>query len=89
VLRHSDFKNKFKVHTDASGFAITGIFMQERRSIAFDNKKPTSSQLKWSIHEKKLFAVVHCLKVWRHYLEVRETKFYIDNISLKYFESKI
>ena len=32
--------------------------------------------------------MVHCLKVWRHYLGGRETKVYTNNISLKYFESK-
>lgn len=62
--------------------------MQERRLVAFKNKKLNGSQLRWPIHEKKFFVVVHCLKAQKHYLEGRKTKVYIDNNSLKYFTLK-
>ena len=37
---------------------------------------------------KKLFAVVHCLKMWRHYLGSHKAKVYTENMSLKYFETE-
>lgn len=73
---------KFEVHTNASDFAIGRILIQKGRSMAFENKKLSESQLRWLIHEKDLFAVVYCLKAWRYYLGGRKTKVYIDNISL-------
>ena len=76
------------MHTDASGFAIGGVSMQEGRPIAYESRKLTGSQLRWPTHKKELFAVVHCLKTWRHYLGGEETKVFTDNISLKYFETK-
>lgn len=62
--------------------------MQERRSIVFKNKKLNRSQLRWPIHEKELFRVVHCLKAWKYYLGGKKTKVYTENISLKYLISK-
>ena len=38
--------------------------------------------------KKHFFGVVHCLKTWRHYLELHKAKVYMDNVSLKYFEIK-
>ena len=32
------------------------------------------------------FAIVHCLKTWRHYLGSHKTKIYMHNVSLKYFD---
>lgn len=53
---------KFEVHTNASDFAIGRILIQKGRSMAFENKKLSESQLRWLIHKKDLFAVVYCLK---------------------------
>ncbi len=39
VLSFLDSTKPFKVHTDANGFAIGGVFMQEGHLIAFENKK--------------------------------------------------
>lgn len=88
MLCYAQFDKKFEIHTNVSDFAISGIFMQKKRSVLFESKKLSKSQLRWPMHEKRLFAMVHCLKTWRHYLGGRKTKVYIDNISLKYFTSK-
>ncbi len=42
--------------------------------------------MKWLTHEKELFVVVSCLKAWQHYLGFHKTKFFNNNISLRYFE---
>ncbi len=35
VLQYIDFLKSFKVHTDASGFVISGVFMEKRTPICF------------------------------------------------------
>ena len=78
----------FEVHTDASGFAIGGVLMQDGHPEAYESRKLTDSQLRWPTHEKELYAVVHCLKSCRHYVGGRKTKVFTDNISLKYLDTK-
>lgn len=88
VLKFPEFDKPFEVHTDASDFAIGGVLMQDGRPIAYESKKLDGCQRRWPTHEKELFAVVHCLKTWQHYLGLHKTKVYTDNVSLKYFETQ-
>ena len=88
MLKYPEFNKKFEVHTDASGFAIGDVLMQDDHPVAYEIRKLTGSLLRWPIHEKELYAIVHFLKSWRHYVGGRKTKVFTDNISLKYLESK-
>jgi hypothetical protein len=88
VLKFPEFDKPFEVHTDANDFAIGGVLMQDGRPIAYENKKLDGCQKRWPTHENELFAVVHCLKTWQHYLGLDKTKVYTDNILLKYFETQ-
>ena len=49
-------------------------------------KKLDGYQRRWPTHEKKLLAIVHCVKMWQKYLGLLKTKVYTDSVSLKYFE---
>ncbi len=82
VLTFLDFTKLFEIHIDASDFTISGMFMQDGHWIAFESKKLCGAQLQWPIHEKKLYAIVCCLKAWQHYLGILKAKFYRDNVSL-------
>ena len=74
VLEYPKFDKKVEVYTDAIGFAIRGILMQDNHPVAYQSCKLTGNQLQWSIHEKELYAVVHCLKTWRLYVGGKKTK---------------
>ena len=74
---------------DASGFVIVRVLMQRAQPMDFESKKLTGSQLRWPTYEKELFAIVHCLKTWKRYLGRMEIKAIIDNISIKYLDSKM
>jgi hypothetical protein len=60
--------------------------MEDGLSTALESKKLFGAQLWWPIHEKELYAIVCCLKVWYHYLGTHKIKVYIDNVSLWYFK---
>ena len=77
------------MHIDANDFAIDDVLMQDGHPMAYESRKLTGSQLKWPTHEKKLYAVVHCLRSWRHYVDGKKTKVFTTNISLKYLNSKV
>ena len=51
----------FKVHTDASDFAIRAILMQNRHLIAFESRKPNDTERHYTIQEKKITVIIHCL----------------------------
>jgi hypothetical protein len=87
MLQFPDFENPFEVHTNANGFVIGRVLMQEGHLIDFEIKKLAGAQLRWPTHKKKLFAVMNCLKAWQHYLGFHETKIFTNNVSLKYFEN--
>ena len=40
-------------------------------------------------HEKEMIAIVYAVRKWRHYVQDKTTKVYSDNISIKYFQSKL
>ena len=88
ILKYPKFDNKFEVHADANDFAIGGILIQDGHVVAYESRKLTGSQLRWPNYENELYAVVHCFKSWRYYVDGRKTKVFTDNISLKYLDSK-
>ena len=89
VLKFPDFKKPFEVHTDTSDFAIGGVLMEEGRPVAFESKKLSDVERRWPTHEKEMWAVVHCLKLWQHYLGLEYTKVYTNNGSVRYFETQL
>ncbi len=61
--------------------------MQDGHPITFESKKICGAQLQWTIHEKRLYVDMCCLKMWQHYFGMHKTKTFMDNVSLKYFET--
>lgn len=54
----------FEMHTEASGFPIGIVLMQNKHSITFEIKKLAKAQLRWPTHNKQLFVVVSCFLTW-------------------------
>ncbi len=88
VLQFLDFAKLFEMHMDVSGFVIGAVLMQEGHLITFENKKLVGAELRWPIHEKELFVVMHYLKAWQHYLGFHKTKIFTNNVSLRYLETR-
>ncbi|CAN6567559.1 unnamed protein product [Malus baccata var. baccata] len=88
VLRLPDLSKAFELHTDASDFAIGGVLMQEGHLIAYESRKLNNAEKRYTTHEKEMTAIVHCLRVWRHYLLGTPFIIKTDNVATSYFQTQ-
>jgi hypothetical protein len=87
VLKLPDFDKDFEIHSDAFDFVIGGV-MQEGRPMAFESKKLSETERRWPTHEKEMWAIIHCLKTWGHYIGSKDVVVWTDNVTLKYFATQ-
>ncbi|KAL5794660.1 hypothetical protein ACOSP7_003254 [Xanthoceras sorbifolium] len=87
VLRLPDHSKPYEVQTDASDFAIGGVLMQEGHPIAFESRKLNDTERRYTVQEKEMTAVVHCLRTWRHYLLGSHFIIRTDNVATSYFQT--
>jgi hypothetical protein len=88
MLKLPNFHKEFEIHFDAFDFAIGGIIVQEGRSVAFESKKLSEMERRWLTHEKEMWAVIHCLKTWGHYVGSKDVVVWTNNVTLKYFATQ-
>ncbi|KAL2223600.1 UNVERIFIED_CONTAM: Retrovirus-related Pol polyprotein from transposon [Sesamum indicum] len=88
VLALPDMSKPFVVETDASDFALGGVLMQDGHPVAFESRKLKDVERRYSVHEKELLAVVHCLRLWRHYLLGSHFVVRTDNTAVSHFMSQ-
>jgi hypothetical protein len=84
VLAQLDIEKPFNVYCDASGTCIGGILMQDGRVIAYASRQLRRHKEHYLTHDLELLAVMHTLKVWRHYLLGNLVHIYTDHKSPKY-----
>jgi hypothetical protein len=84
VLAQLDIEKPFDVYCDASGTSIGGVLMQDGRAIAYASQQLRRHEEHYPTHDPELLAVVHALKVWRHYLLGNLVHIYTDHKSLKH-----
>ncbi|WVZ93919.1 hypothetical protein U9M48_039869 [Paspalum notatum var. saurae] len=84
VLAQLDVTKPFDVYCDASGNGLGCVLMQEGRVIAYVSCQLRKQEANYATHDVELAAVVHALKIWRHYLLGNMCHMYIDHKSLKY-----
>ncbi|WVZ93953.1 LOW QUALITY PROTEIN: hypothetical protein U9M48_039902 [Paspalum notatum var. saurae] len=84
VLAQSDVTKPFDVYCDTSGNGLSCVLMQEGRVIAYASHQLRKHEANYATHDLELAAVVHALKIWRHYLLGNTCHIYTDHKSLKY-----
>jgi len=84
ILAQPDIEIPFDVFCDASGTGLGCVHMQEGQVIAYASRQVRKHGVNYPTHDLELAAVVHALKLWRHYLLGNLCHIYTDHKSLKY-----
>jgi hypothetical protein len=84
VLVMPDLQKGFDIYCDACGQGLGCVLMQEGHVIANASRQLRKHELNYPTHDLELVAVVHVLKIWRHYIMGTKCQVYTDHKSLKY-----
>jgi hypothetical protein len=84
VLVMPDLQKGFDIYCDACGQAFGCVLMQEGHVIAYASRHLRKHELNYPTHDLELAAVVHALKIWRHYIMGIKSQVYTDHKGLKY-----
>jgi hypothetical protein len=83
-----DDASPVRVTTDASDDAVGAELAQQLQGVwhpvAFESRKLSPAERNYPTHERELLAIIHALKVWRHYLEGRKFTVVTDHNSLQF-----
>jgi hypothetical protein len=84
VLAQPDIEKSFDVYCDTSDTGIKGVLMQGGCATSYASRQLRRHEEHYPTHDLELLAVVHTLKVWRHYLLGNLVHIYTNHKSLKY-----
>jgi ribonuclease HI len=84
VLAMPDIHKSFDIYCDASKQGLGCVLMQEGHMIAYASRQLRKNEQNYPTHDLELAAVIHALKIWRHYLLGNKCQIYTDHKSLKY-----
>jgi hypothetical protein len=79
-----DIHKGFDVYYDASRQCLGCVLMQEGKVVAYASKQLRKHEQNYPTHDLELAAIVHTLKIWRHYMIGNKCQIFIDHKSLKY-----
>ncbi len=88
MLKLPDFDKDFEIHCDAFDFAIGRFLVQGGRPMTFESKKLSETEQRWPTHKKEMWAVIHCLKTWGHYIGSKYVVVLTNNVTFKYFATQ-
>lgn len=82
----------FHLNVDASAFAIGAVLSQDQgnglQPIAYESRKLSPAEQNYPVHDREMLAIIHALRVWRHYLEGPPILGITDHDSLRHFMSQ-
>jgi hypothetical protein len=84
VLTMPDMEKLFSIYCDASDQGLGCVLMQDGHVVAYASRQLRKHEEKYPTHDLELAAVVHALKIWRHYIIGKRCEVYSDHKSLKY-----
>jgi len=92
VLVIPDPARPYEVFTDASGFALGAVLLQDHgkglQPVAYLSKKLSPTEQRYPTGDREMLAIVHALTVWRCYLEGSVFKVNSDHLNHTWFASK-
>jgi hypothetical protein len=84
ILVMPNMEKSFSIYCDASGQGFGCVLMQDGHMIAYASWQLRKHETHYPTHDLELAAVVHTLKIWRHYLMGKRYELYMDQKRLKY-----
>jgi hypothetical protein len=84
MLLMPDMEKSFSIYCDTSGQGLGCVLMQDGHVVAYASRQLRKHEAYYLTHDLELAAVVHALKIWRHYLMGKRCELYMDHKSLKY-----
>nr|AAX96704.1 retrotransposon protein, putative, Ty3-gypsy sub-class [Oryza sativa Japonica Group]ABA92965.1 retrotransposon protein, putative, Ty3-gypsy subclass [Oryza sativa Japonica Group] len=84
ILVLPNIRKDFVIYCDASRQGLGGVLMQDGKVVAYASRQLRPHEENYPTHDLELAAVVHALKIWRHYLIGNHCDIYTDHKSLKY-----
>jgi hypothetical protein len=88
LLQLSDFQKVFELKCDASGIGLGVVLLQEEKPVTYFSEKLSGASLRYSTYDKELYALVHTLQTWQHYLWPREFIIHSDHEALKHIHTQ-
>jgi hypothetical protein len=84
VLKIADPEADFLVCTDAYKEGPREVLMQGGNVVCYESQKLNEHEFNYVTHDLELLAIVHALKMWRHYLLGRKFVLMTDHCGLRY-----
>jgi hypothetical protein len=84
ILVMSDIEKSLSIYCDAFGQGLGCVLMQDGQVVVYASRQLRKHEVHYPTHDMELVAVVHALKIWRHYLMGKRCELYMDHKSLKY-----
>jgi hypothetical protein len=84
VLTLPDIHQSFIIFYDASRQGLGFVLMQNEKVIAYASRLLKPHEQNYPTHDLELAAIVHALKIWRHYLIGNKCHIFTYHKSLKY-----
>jgi hypothetical protein len=84
ILVMHDMEKPFSIYCDVSGQGLGCVLMQDGHVVAYASRQLRKHEAHYPTHDFELAAVVHALKIWRHYLMGKRCKLYTDHKNLMY-----
>lgn len=88
ILQLPNFEALFEVACDASYSGIGGVLSQHGHPIACFSEKLNEARRRYSTYDLELYALVHSIKHWIHYLIHREFLLFSDHDSLRHLNAQ-
>jgi ribonuclease HI len=84
-----DMEKPFSIYCDVSGQGLGCVLMYDGHVVAYASQQLRRHEAHYPTYDLELAAIVHALKIWRHYLVGKISELYTDHKSLKYIFTQL
>jgi hypothetical protein len=84
ILVMPNMEKSSSIYCDVSGQGLGCVLMHDDHVVAYASRQLKKHEVNYPTHDLELAAIVHALKILRHYLMGKICELYMDHKSLKY-----